>query len=97
MTLERIELSTLFSESDFAEFQALAYAVQECTVRIQEVHPAYSWRRTDEIVCRGCGDRLEIPILTSTKPVADRVFADHQQFHLGHMLNDDRRHGPRQE
>lgn len=92
MTLEHTELSNLFSEADFAELHALADAVQDATVRIKKLHPAYNWCWTDEIECRGCGDRLEIPIRTSTKPVADRVFADHQQFHLGHMLNEDPRH-----
>lgn len=92
MTLEHTELSNLFSEADFAELQDLEKAVHDATARIKEYHPGYSWCWTDEIECRGCGDRLEIPLLFSTKPVADRVFADHQQFHLGHMLNDDPRH-----
>ncbi|MET4143882.1 hypothetical protein [Arthrobacter sp. UYCo732] len=92
MTLEHTELSTLVSTADLADLSSLAAVVHDATARIKEYHPAYSWKWTDEIVCRGCGDSLEIPFLTSTKPVADRVFADHQQFHLQHMLNDDQRY-----
>lgn len=87
MTLEHTELSTLISDADLAELHAITAAVQDSTDKIKELHPAYSWRWTDEIICRGCGDSLEIPLLTSTTPVADQVFADHQQFHLQHMLN----------
>lgn len=88
MTLEHIELSNLVSDVDLADLQDITAAVSDCMARIKEHHPAYSWCWTDEIVCRGCRDRLEIPLMASTKPVADRVFADHQQFHLGHMLNE---------
>ena len=92
MTLERTELSDLVSDADLAELSTIAAAVQDGMARIKELHPAYSWCWTDEIVCRGCEDRLEIPLHASTKPVADRVFADHQQFHLQHMLNENTRH-----
>lgn len=88
MTLEYTELSTLVSDADLAELHAISATVRDGMAKIKEYHPAYSWRWTDEIVCRGCGDSLEIPFMNSTNPVADRVFADHQQFHLQHMLNE---------
>lgn len=93
MTLEQTELSNLVSEADLAELDSLAAAVSDGMDRIKELHPAYNWKWTDEIVCRGCGDSLEIPLLRSTTPVADLVFADHQQFHLQHMLNESDRYG----
>jgi hypothetical protein len=93
MTIENTELSNLVSEADLAELNALSAAVWQGMERIKEWHPGYSWRWTDEIVCRGCGDPLEIPFTKSTNAVADRVFADHQQFHLQHLLNENGRTG----
>lgn len=92
MTLEHTELSSLVSDADLADLHAITEAVRDGMAKIKEYHPAYNWVWTDEIECRGCRDRLEIPPLKSTSPVADRVFEDHQQFHLQHMLNENERY-----
>lgn len=86
MTIEHTDLSSLVSQADLAELRSRATAVRNAMAAVKELHGIYNWCATDEIKCRGCGERLEIPYLRSTNQVADRVLAEHQQAQLQLLL-----------
>ena len=81
MTLERVEVENPVSDADRAEPTARRAEVRDGMATVRASHPGYSWVWTDEIRCQGkeCGVSLEIPVLNSTKVVAQHAFADHQQ------------------
>jgi hypothetical protein len=88
MALERVEIRNLVSDAELAEPAASTAVVKDGRATVHESHPGYSWVWTDEIRCQGkdCGASLAIPLLESTKVVAHRVFADHQQKYLEQIL-----------
>ena len=89
MTIEHTDFRTMVSEADLMDFRSRASAVTAGMATVKDLHPGYSWVWTHEIRCRGkeCNASLDIPRLTSTNAVADRVFADHQHEQLQQFLN----------
>lgn len=89
MTIEHADLRSTVSEADLMDLRSLASATTAGVATVKELHPGYSWVWTDEIRCWGkeCNASLDIPPLTSTNAVADRVFADHQQTELQRILS----------
>lgn len=73
--------------NDGAAHAAKTDAVTAALQRVWEGHPAYSWVWTDEIRCRGCDARLEIPVLASTRASADKAFKAHQSAELDALLS----------
>ncbi|WP_411374062.1 hypothetical protein ACLH0K_13445 [Arthrobacter sp. MPF02] len=80
-----IGIGKSLSNGDATLFAAKTEAMT-ATQRVQEGHPAYSWVWTDEIRCRGCDARLEIPVLASTRASADKAFRAHQAAELDALL-----------
>ncbi|TLM81706.1 hypothetical protein FDW83_14885 [Pseudarthrobacter sp. NamE2] len=81
-----IGIGMSLSNGDATLFAAKSEAITTAMQRVREGHPAYSWVWTDEIRCRGCDARLDIPVLASTRASADRAFQAHQSAELDALL-----------
>lgn len=72
-----IEIGNILSNEDAEHLAAAAAKVSAAMHQVEQAHPAYNWVWTDEIICRGCDKRLEVPYLASNKVNADLAFERH--------------------
>lgn len=86
MTIEHTDIVSVLSSADMADLQLRAAQLQDAMDAVAKAHGAYNWVWTDEIACRGCGARLEIPLLKSTNAVADSALERHRQEQLRVLL-----------